>query len=82
MNKKYLPSSGGILCIVLIILASWAMYDVPYPKQYPFSSAVNSHPIGSSIAFVVILILFYLTVAGSLYLIYLFGKYDEWRRKS
>lgn len=73
--KKYLPSAGSILGIILITAVFVMMYGVHYPDTMPFANLVNSNPWFPPIA-----LLFFMGVGPTF--VILLVNYENWRNKN
>lgn len=73
--KKYLPSGFTLMLTLFIVGLSITLYGTQYPATFPFASIINSHPIGSSIAFIVIL---FAAFGAFMLLATAFMRYDKW----
>lgn len=73
--KKYLPSGLTLMLTTFIVGISLTMYGEKFPEKWPAASIINSHPIGSSIAFVVAV---FVGFGAFMLLATAFMRYDKW----
>lgn len=73
--KKYLPSSSGLLAILIALAIGAFFYDMPVPKKFAPLFAWAG-PFGSPLACYTFIATGFAVVFGSVWLLI---KYDEWK---